>query len=56
MQTRSGVGSAVLAKRLPDLALRCRQLAEMTAVPEITREPRSIARMLEDEAELAEPA
>jgi hypothetical protein len=36
------------------LAQRCRELAEMTAVPEVTRELLSIARELEDEAELAE--
>jgi len=56
MQTRSGAGSAVLAERLQGFALRCRRLAEMTAVPEITRELLSIARVLEDEAELSEPA
>jgi len=39
------------ASRLRDLARRCRDLAEMTAVPDVTRELLSIARALEDEAD-----
>jgi hypothetical protein len=35
------------------LAQRCRDLSEMTAVPEVTRELISIADELENEAELA---
>lgn len=40
------------ADRLRDLARRCRELAEMTAVPDVTRELLSIARSLDDEAGL----
>ena len=55
MQGRSGpVADEALAQRFRGLAQRCRELAEMTAVPEVTRELLSIARELEDEAELAE--
>jgi hypothetical protein len=55
MQGRSGpVADEALAQRVRGLAQRCRELAEMTAVPEVTRELLSIARELEDEAELAE--
>jgi hypothetical protein len=51
MQSKSGivVGEAG-ADRLRDLARRCRELAEMTAVPDVTRELLSIARSLDDEA------
>ena len=45
---------AVLAPRLRTLARRCRELAEMTAVPEVSRELVSIARELDGEAERAE--
>jgi hypothetical protein len=52
MQTRSGVvADGAAADRLRDLARRCRELAEMTAVPDVTRELQSIARALDDEAE-----
>jgi len=52
MQSKSGsVIDAVGADRLRDLARRCRELAEMTAVPDVTRELLSIARSLEDEAD-----
>ena len=39
--------------RIRDLARRCRELAEMTAVPEITRELGSIADELDKEADMA---
>lgn len=55
MQTRPGAAvDEALVQRLRGLAARCRELAEMTAVPEVTRELTSIARALESEAELAE--
>lgn len=38
------------ADRLRDLARRCRDLAELTAVPEVVRELERIARALEEEA------
>jgi hypothetical protein len=37
-------------ERLRDLARRCRDLSEMTAVPDVTRELLSIAQELEQEA------
>ncbi|HKW55213.1 MAG TPA: hypothetical protein VJO12_16090 [Stellaceae bacterium] len=40
-------------ERIRALAQRCRDLSEMTAVPEVTRELISIANELENEAELA---
>jgi len=40
-------------ERIRALAQRCRDLSEMTAVPEVTRELISIADELENEAELA---
>jgi hypothetical protein len=40
-------------ERIRALAQRCRDLSEMTAVPEVTRELVSIADELENEAELA---
>jgi hypothetical protein len=40
-------------ERIRALAQRCRDLSEMTAVPEVTRELISIAAELENEAELA---
>ncbi len=52
MRTRSGiVADAAGADRLRDLARRCRELAEMTAVPDVTRELQSIAGALDEEAE-----
>lgn len=42
------------AVRLRTLAKRCRDLSEMTAVPDLCRELVSIARELESEAELAQ--
>jgi hypothetical protein len=41
------------ARRIRDLARRCRELSEMTAVPELTRELSNIANELEKEAEMA---
>lgn len=41
------------AERLRSLAQRCRDLSEMTAVPEMTRELENVAQALEDEAMLA---
>jgi len=46
----SGVAQAANAGRLHDLARRCRELAELTAVPEVTNELESIAKALEEEA------
>jgi hypothetical protein len=40
-------------ERIRALAQRCRDLSEMTAVPDVTRELVSIADELENEAELA---
>jgi hypothetical protein len=42
------------ADRLRDLARRCRELSDMTAVPDMVRELVSIARALENEAALNE--
>lgn len=39
------------ADRLRGLARRCRELAEMTMVPDVTRELLSIAMALDNEAE-----
>ena len=39
-------------ERIRALAQRCRDLSEMTAVPEVTRELISIADEIENEAEL----
>jgi hypothetical protein len=41
------------ARRIRDLARRCRELSEMTAVPELTRELNNIADELDKEAEIA---
>lgn len=38
------------ADRLRDLARRCRDLAELTAVPDVVRELERIARALDEEA------
>jgi hypothetical protein len=48
------VPEAADGTRLLDLARRCRELAEFTAVPDVTRELERIARTLEDEAGLHE--
>jgi len=45
-----GVAEAANVERLMDLARRCRELAELTAVPEMVRELERIARALDDEA------
>jgi hypothetical protein len=51
MQSKSGIViDEAGVDRLRDLARRCRELAEMTAVPDVTRELLSIARSLDDEA------
>jgi hypothetical protein len=41
------------SERIRALAQRCRDLSEMTAIPEVTRELIGIADELENEAELA---
>jgi len=48
--SRSGVAQAASAEKLHDLARRCRELAELTAVPEVTNELERIAKALEEEA------
>ncbi|HXY99042.1 MAG TPA: hypothetical protein VEI03_03515 [Stellaceae bacterium] len=40
------------AERIRSLAQRCRELSELTAIPEVTRELVSIADALDSEAEL----
>ena len=50
-----GNASAASAERLKDLARRCRELAELTAVPEMTRELERIAQALESGAGSDEP-
>lgn len=49
-----GIAEGVSVERLRDLARRCRDLAELTAVPEVVRELERIARALDDEAGLHE--
>ncbi|MGH6968108.1 MAG: hypothetical protein ACREEL_01345 [Stellaceae bacterium] len=49
-----GVAEAEQTERLRDLARRCRDLAEMTSVPEVVRELERIARSLDDEAGMSE--
>ncbi len=46
----SGVAHATRVERLHGLARRCRELAELTAVPEVARELEGIAQALEVEA------
>jgi hypothetical protein len=41
------------AERFRSLAVRCRELSEITAIPEVVRELLGIAEELEHEAELA---
>ena len=43
------------ADRMRHLAQRCRDLSEMTAIPEMTRELVRIAEELDNEAELVTP-
>lgn len=50
MAGEHGVVEEAAAGRLRDLARRCRDLAELTAVPEVVRELERIARALDDEA------
>ena len=45
-----GVADGAQTDRLRDLARRCRDLAELTAVPEVVRELERIARALDEEA------
>ena len=40
------------SRRIRDLARRCRELSEMTAVPELARELSNIADKLDNEAEM----
>ncbi len=49
---RLSPGEGARTARLRELARRCRDLSEMTAVPEVSRELLSIAGELEEEAEL----
>jgi hypothetical protein len=46
----SGVAQAMGAEKFRDLARRCRELAELTAVPEVPRELERIAAALDAEA------
>ena len=46
------VGERDRSDRIRSLAQRCRDLSEMTAVPEVTRELISIADELDNEAQL----
>jgi hypothetical protein len=48
------IADGAQAERLRDLARRCRDLAELTAVPEVVRELERIARALDDEAGVRE--
>ena len=52
MGARSGMPGEDRADRFRALAQRCRELSDMTAVPEVTRELLGIAAELEREAEL----
>lgn len=47
-----GTAERAKAERIRSLARRCRELSEMTAIPEVTRELVSIADALDSEAEL----
>jgi len=49
-----GIAEGAHRERLRDLARRCRDLAELTAVPDVVRELERIARALDDEAGLDE--
>jgi hypothetical protein len=50
--TSSGLAERARADRIRSLARRCRELSELTAIPEVTRELVSIADALDSEAEL----
>ena len=54
MQGHPPVAESVHAERLRDLARRCRELSELTVIPDVSRELISIARALDNEAEQAE--
>ena len=53
METTS-LGAQSSAARLRSLARRCRDLSELTVIPDVTRELIDIADALDDEAERAE--
>lgn len=48
----SGTAESARVERIRLLAQRCRDLSELTAIPEVTRELISIADALDSEAEL----
>lgn len=50
--TSSDTAEQARSERFRALARRCRELSEMTAVPDVTRELLGIAEELEREAEL----
>jgi len=50
--TSSGTAERAKAERIRALAQRCRDLSELTAIPEVSRELVSIAEALDSEAEL----
>ena len=52
----SSVMERASAERMRSLAQRCRELSELTAVPEVTRELIGIADALESEADLVSEA
>lgn len=52
MRSTSPHNAPARAERFRALAQRCRELSEMTAVPDVTRELVGIAEELEREAEL----
>jgi hypothetical protein len=52
----SGVIERASAERLRALAQRCRELSELTALPEVTRELVAIADAVESEADLVSEA
>ena len=49
---RPNIAERARAERIRALSRRCRDLSEMTAIPEVTRELLGIAQELENEAEL----
>ena len=53
MPMSATIAERAKVERLRALAQRCRDLSELTAVPEVTRELVGIADALESEAELA---
>jgi hypothetical protein len=50
--TSSQLAERAKADRIRSLAQRCRELSELTAIPEVTRELLRIADALDSEAEL----